>query len=122
MKTDTSRHDKPLRWHVERPYGEEGTYITEDSTALIAKVYPRGYPSSNLTQAEKLEQQQRAALIAAAPELLEALRYAVECINAGCKRRAPDANNGRGVATTNERRALEYARKAIEKAEGEKAL
>lgn len=78
MKTDTSRHDKPPRWHVERPYGEEGTYITEDSTALIAKVYPRGYPSSNLTQAEKLEQQQRAALIAAAPELLEALKSIIE--------------------------------------------
>lgn len=45
-------------WHVEHPFGEPGTYITDaDSTALVAKVYN---PDD-------------AALIAAAPDLLAAL-------------------------------------------------
>lgn len=75
-ETQRATHTPP-RWHVERPYGEEGTYITDETTALIAKVYPMGYPASNLTQAQRLEQQERAAIIAAAPEMLQALKDAL---------------------------------------------
>ena len=44
-------------WHIEHPYGEPGTYITDENTALIAKVYNKA----------------DAPLIAAAPDLLAAL-------------------------------------------------
>lgn len=76
-ETQRATHTPP-RWHVERPYGEEGTYITDETTALIAKVYPMGYPASNLTQAQRLEQQERAAIIAAAPDMLQALKDALQ--------------------------------------------
>ncbi len=48
-------------WHIEHPFGEPGTYISANSTALVAKVY---------NEAD-------AALIAASPDLLAALEMMV---------------------------------------------
>jgi hypothetical protein len=47
----------PGPWHVEHPYGEEGTYISSPDTTLVAKVY----------------NERDAKLLAAAEEMLEQL-------------------------------------------------
>ena len=57
-------------WHVEHPYDEPGTYISNASTALIARVYEDGsdgWPFKPCGEAN-------ARLIAAAPELLAMVR------------------------------------------------
>lgn len=63
------------RWHVEHPYGEPGTYVADSTTtALVAKVYPadgRAWDQPHETT------ESRAALIAAAPDLLAALEWAM---------------------------------------------
>lgn len=48
-------------WNVERPYGEPGVYIAGPDTSLVAKVWDNENTMGN------------AKLIAAAPELLDAL-------------------------------------------------
>ena len=50
----------PGPWAVEHPYGEGGIYVSGTNTALIAKIYH--------------EQEANARLIAAAPDMLAALR------------------------------------------------
>jgi hypothetical protein len=69
-------------WHIERPFQEPGVYVSAASTALIAKLYPvdaNTYSGDALTTIEA-----NAQLIAAAPDLLAALRDIIgSCRKAG---------------------------------------
>ncbi len=49
-----------MNWEIEHPYGESGTYIGDENTALICKIYPDG--------------ERHRHLIAAAPDMYEALK------------------------------------------------
>lgn len=55
-----------LKLNVNRPYGEPGTYIEDEHTALVAKLYDG--------------QEHYAPLFAAAPELLAALKDAQQAL------------------------------------------
>lgn len=59
----------PAPWIVEHPHGEPGVYVGAANTSLVAKVYDADLGSAQ-TEANAL-------LIAAAPELLEALKAVV---------------------------------------------
>lgn len=62
----------PGPWHVEHPFQEEGIYITcSETTELVAKIYPSPNAESY------------AKLIAAAPELLEALQALLNTASVG---------------------------------------
>ena len=61
----------PGPWNSERAYGERDTYISGSNTALVCKLIP---------QQLREETKANAALIAAAPELYEALKEAHEYI------------------------------------------
>lgn len=67
----------PGPWSVERPYGEPGVYISGPNTGLIAKIWPAdpGYADDAAN----------ARMIAAAPEMLSALRLAAELIETARK-------------------------------------
>ena len=69
MKTHTHT---PGPWNVEHPYGEPGTYVSGPNTGLIAKLYT---PDAHLWNVDrKVSIEANAHLIAAAPDLLAALR------------------------------------------------
>ncbi len=87
-----------LRLVVERPYGEPGTYIGDEHTALVAKLYDG--------------QEHYAKLFAAAPELLSALADA-----AGNLEHAARINRGKSFAE-GYAQAAANARAAISKAGG----
>ena len=60
-------------FHVETPFQESGTYIVHtETTALVAKVYESNPLEVELDRIHPTEKNAR--LLAAAPELLEALR------------------------------------------------
>ena len=67
-----------MNWEIEHPYGESGTYIGDENTALICKIYPDG--------------ERHRHLIAAVPELLAACKQAWHYIHA-CKRPGEDRDN-----------------------------
>jgi hypothetical protein len=66
----------PGPWEIERPFEEDGLYVSSESTALICEVMEHsghGTPLQN-EEAEEMDEA-NARLIAAAPDLLEALQY-----------------------------------------------
>ena len=73
MKTQEIEIDKQAatgrKWHIERPFQEPGIYIAAENSALVCKV------SESYDNAEA-----NARLIASAPELLAALKSAVESL------------------------------------------
>jgi hypothetical protein len=74
------RHVNPTKtsigyggWFVERPYGEPGVYIGDCQTRLIAKIYENIGDPWQTPEEVKTEVANIANLIAAAPDLLQAL-------------------------------------------------
>ena len=66
-------------WYVEKPYGEKGVYIADAAdTSLVAKIWN--------------DDMAKARLIAAAPELLAALKAAIEVVNFYAEKETESAN------------------------------
>jgi hypothetical protein len=65
-----SKHT-PGPWRVESPFGEPGLFVAAPSSALVCRLYP---VDDRYVRDQKESIEANARLIAAAPELLEALR------------------------------------------------
>lgn len=52
------------QFHVDKPYGEPGVFISDERTALVCKLYPG--------------QEHHAPLLAAAPKLYTSLKFVTE--------------------------------------------
>ncbi len=65
----TTKHT-PGPWNVEHPYGEPGTYIAGPHTEIIAQVWKQ----TRLPASPDDATEANARVLAAAPEMLEALR------------------------------------------------
>jgi len=102
----------PGPWAVERPYGEPGMYVAAPSSALVCKLYPVDgrYVADQLESVEA-----NARLIAAAPELLAALRGLFEHC-AMVHKQWGEGSNAREAEA-----AEDAARAALAKAEGRDA-
>lgn len=98
-----SKHT-PGPWKVDCERWIEGA-----GNRFVAKTAEKGF-----TAAENEEQSANAALIAAAPELLEALRRCIECLNGPVS----DLMTGDALAAAGVYGALIQAGAAIAKAEG----
>lgn len=99
----TTQHT-PGPWNVEHPYGEPGVYVASPNTGLVAKLYAPDAPANIEANAH---------LIAAAPELLSALREVMRFADG--KQHTKDAQTGESVGVV-----WAKARAAIFKAEGAK--
>ena len=67
----------PGPWNVELPFGEEGLYISAPNTQLVAKVYEVSL--KQWVKDKQTSELANARLIAAAPEMYEALRWLYNC-------------------------------------------
>lgn len=91
-------NNKIKKWYVEHPFGEVGTYISDDNTKLIAKVYNEedaellASAPSMAVKLEKLKKQNQ--------KLIEAL----SCLNDNCApRRKLDVRNSDDFSLMNSR-------------------
>lgn len=64
----------PGPWNVERPFGEAGLYVAARTSALVCKLYPVDPGTFNVDQ--RVTEEANAAVIAASPDMLAALRLA----------------------------------------------
>lgn len=105
----------PGPWYVEQPYGEPGIYVAATiNTGLIAKLFPQDGHLFN--RDTKVSEAANARLIAAAPELLEALKLAKPCVEY-----AEIATGAAGWQAIQHRKCIEALERlcaAIAKAEG----
>jgi hypothetical protein len=79
MKTEqnaTTATHTPGPWNIEYPFSEPGVYVAGPNTGLIAKLYEPDACMFN--KDSKVSREANARLIAAAPELLEALKTVAE--------------------------------------------
>jgi hypothetical protein len=75
--TENVQHT-PGPWEVEHPFDEPGVYVGAPSTALVCKLYP---VDGRWVGDKREDIDANARLIAAAPEMLAALEYALEAVD-----------------------------------------